>query len=133
MTDYAKHTMSDIHWVVKSKKVAGPTDTVHDVCRVPANCLVTNVIVVIETGYSDAGATLLAGFTGNGETADPNAFIDSVVDWDVVGSYSMLQDTAKNSGGKHFTKGGMITVTSDDNTGTAGTFTVFVQYSQIHN
>ena len=133
MTDYAKRTMSDINWLCKSKTVTTPGDDTHDLCRIPANSMVTAIIVEKTTAYTDVGSVVTLGFKGNGETADVDAFMSSTIFAPAeVGTVSTLQGAVKNSGGKYFEKGGMVTVTSDDNAGTAGTFIVYVHYTQLH-
>lgn len=133
MTDYNTTTkQSDVLWVKASKNIITPTDTTHTVCSIPANSLVTDIIVNKTTAYSSAGAVVTIGFKGNGETADVDAFMSSAVfDPTVVGTASIRQGSVLNSGGKHFTQQGSITVTSNDNAGTAGTFQIFVCYVQI--
>ena len=135
MANYAlRSKMSDVQWIAASKVIATPTDTTHYVCQLPARSLVTDIIVNKTTAYSDAGAVVTIGFDGNGETADTDAFM-SVVTFDptTLGTASIKQGSVKNSGGKYFSQKGSVTVTSDDNAGTAGTFQVFVLYTQLKN
>ena len=132
MSNYSINKQSDNVWCRASKVIAAPTDTTHVVCPIPKSTLITDIIVNKSTAYTDVGALVNIGFSGNGETADPDAFMSSAVfDPAQVGVVSMKQGSVKNSGGKYFTSAGSITVTSDDNGGTAGTFQVFVCYTQI--
>jgi len=134
MSDYTAHKQSDLLWVSASQVLATPTDTVHQVCKIPKNSIVTNIIVNKTVAYTAPGAVVTIGFTANGETADPDAFMSSATfNPTAVGTSSMLQGSVKNSGGKYFATAGEITVTSDDNAGTAGTFQVFVVYCQLKN
>jgi len=134
MADYVIRKQSDVVWAKASKILVTPADATHTVCRIPKNTLVTNIIVNKTVAYSVAGAVVTIGFTGNGEAADVDAFMsEATFNPQVVGTSSIHQGAVKNSGGKYFTQAGAITVTSNDNTGVAGTFQVFVEYIQLKN
>jgi len=112
MADYVIRKQSDVVWAKASKVLATPADGTHTVCRIPKNTLVTNIIINKTVAYSAAGSVF--------------APLD-------VGTSSINQGAVKNSGGKYFTQAGAITVTTNDNAGTAGTFQVFVEYIQLKN
>ena len=135
MADYtARNKMSDVNWTVASKLIASPADGAHDVCWIPPRTFVKSVSIVKTTAYAAATATITIGFKGNGETADPDAFlISSVIDPDALGSVKSEMGAALNAGGKYFSQKGCITVTCDDDGGAAGTFQIFVEYAQITN
>lgn len=131
MFDKTDPAMSDIRYMVRSKVLLTPADGTYLVCALPKNAFVHNVYVDKTTAYSDVSALLEVGFTGNGETDDTDAFmINSDVDPAVTGIVNMVGGNSKNEAGKWFgDQGGGVTVTVDDNGGTAGTFQVFVDYS----
>ena len=132
MADYTTPKQSDVCWVAASQVIKTPADTVHRVVKIPQLALVTDIIISKTVGFSLASATVTIGFTGNNETADPDAFMSSVVfDPTRVGTASMKSDNMKYSAGKYFARAGGITVTTNKNGGTAGTFQVFVVYTQI--
>ena len=135
MADYSlRSKMSDIQWTAASKIFASPADGTHDAVRLPARCFVQSVRIVKSVAYSDAGATITIGFSGNGETADPDAFmISTTADPDALGSICSEMGAALNAGGKYFSRKGCVTVTCDDNAGTIGTFQIFVDYVQLKN
>ena len=134
MADYVIRKQSDVVWAKASKVLATPADGTHTVCRIPKNTLVTNIIINKTVAYSAAGSIVTVGFTGNNEAADIDAFMSEVIFAPlVVGTSSINQGAVKNSGGKYFTQAGAITVSTNDNAGTAGTFQVFVEYIQLKN
>ena len=135
MADYTNRAkMSDINWTACSKIFASPADGAHDAVWIPQRSFVKSVSIIKTTAYGDAGATITIGFKGNGETADPDAFmVSTVADPDALGSANSVNGTALNAGGKYFSSAGCITVTCDDNAGTIGTFQIFVEYAQITN
>ena len=135
MADYTlRSKMSDIQWTVASKKFEAPAEATHTAVWIPYRAFVRAVYLVMPTtAFSAADATVTVGFTGNGETADPDAFLLSAdVDPDAVGSVCSIAGTGVCAGGKYFSQKGCITVTTDNGTaGTAGTFQIFVDYAQI--
>lgn len=134
MSDYARRKQSDVVWTACSKIITTPSDDTHYAVKIPKKTLVLDIAVNKTTAYTDAGALVTLGFVGNNETADTDAFMSSAVfNPAVVGVSSIKQGSVKNSGGKYFDRAGTITVTSDDNGGTAGTFQIFVSYIQLSN
>ncbi len=85
------------------------------------------------TVESGAESTITIGFKGNDETADVDAFmISSVFSADSLGCVSSLMGAALFAGGKHFTRNGIITVTTANGGGTSPTFQVFVDYVRLN-
>ena len=122
-TSTSRH--SDAVRLVASKTFVTPADGTHMAIRIPQWAFVTRVWTNITTGYTNAGATF---------TADTDAFMGTAaVQPTVAALRSSNEDNNPASQGKYFdSAGGMITVTIDDNGGTAGTFTVFAEYYVIH-
>jgi len=118
----------------RSVKLIAPADEGYCLIRIPQFSHVIGVWLHKTVAFSDAGALLSVGFIGNGETADPDAFIDTILgEASSVGVVNAIQDGQPASRGKWFNDAsGAITATCDDNGGTAGTFFVAVCYSVIH-
>lgn len=134
MADYTLRKLSDVVWTAASKILAAPADGTHVVCKIPKNSLVHSVIVNKTVAYASASATATVGFQGNNETADTDCIMSTATFApNVVGVSNSLQGNILNAGGKYFTQAGSITVTADDAGGAAGTFQVFVNYTQIKN
>ncbi|KKS16788.1 MAG: hypothetical protein UU74_C0033G0020 [Candidatus Woesebacteria bacterium GW2011_GWA1_41_7] len=133
MADLKARKQSDVLWVRASIKVA-PADGTHVVCPIPANTLVEEVKVYKSVAFTAAGSTLKVGFTGNKEVAVTDYFMTSETALPgEVGMVSSFQGKVPGSGGKYFTHPGNITITTNDNGGTAGTLQVFVKYAQVKN
>lgn len=135
MADYThKGRTSDAVRCAASKTLVSPADGTHNVIRIPQYALVTRVWTNITTAFGSAGATLDVGFLGNGETADTDAFMGTAATQpNTAALRSSSEDNNPASQGKYFSDaGGMITVTTDDDSSTAGTFTVFAEYYVIH-
>lgn len=134
MADYNVNKQSDNVWCKASKILATPADATHVVCRIPKETLVTNIIVVKTVAFSLPSAVVTIGFQGNNETADTDAFMSTVTFApEDLGTVCIGQGKVLNSAGKYFEQAGAITVTTNDDGGTAGTFQVFVEYVQIRN
>jgi len=133
-TDFYGQHFSDNYRIARSKKLIEPADGVWNIIRIPRFAFVTEVWIEMLTAYGDAGATLTVGWVGNGETADPDGFIlSAVIDPDATGMTKASEGTATGGQGKYFRDAsGYITITSDDNAGSIGTFWVFAQYSVLH-
>lgn len=129
-TDLYTNSFSDKGFFVKSRKLAAPADATYNIIRVPKNAFVDAVWIKITTAYTAAGATLDVGWLGNTETAVTNGFFTSdVSDPTVTGLKRAQKDTLTTFEGKYFyLASGAITVTTDDNGGTAGTLWVFCHY-----
>ena len=133
--DYLAHKQSDIQWTAACNRLTSPAAGSHAAVRIPARSLVKNIYLVKLTAYASASATIMVGFNGNGETADPDAFLKSAdIDPDSTGVVSMQHDgTGVEAAGKYFDLGGLITVDTADGGGAAGTFQLFVDYVQLTN
>lgn len=120
--------------LVQSVKLIEPADETYSLFSIPKYAFVTDVWLIKEVAATAAGALVSVGFTGNGETADPDAFIDVILgEATTTGVVRAIQDGQPASRGKWFsTAGGAITLTCDDNGGTAGTFIVSALFVILH-
>lgn len=132
-TDAISYRLSDRPMLARSKRMVAPADGTYNLIRVPTKAFVTDVWVLITTAFTAAGSTLTVGWLGNGETADPDGFItNDIAKPTVAGLKCAVHDTLTSWPGKYFSSAsGLITCTTDDNAGTAGTFWVFVNYYVI--
>ncbi len=119
---------------VRSVTLIEPADDTYALIQIPHYAYVLDVILHKTTAYGDAGATISVGFIGNGETADPDGFIDTTLgNADAADVIRASGDAQPGSQGKWFNDaGGMITVTCDDNGGTVGTFFIVAHFFVIH-
>jgi hypothetical protein len=129
--------MSDFTYVARSHDSIDDADGTYDVIPIPRWALVKDVRVEVVTAGTGGipNSTITVGFKGNGETADPDAFIDSTLgDTTAAGMIRATDDAQPGSKGKWFDDGsGMLTVTLAKGTTTTGpTFRVFVEYAIIH-
>ncbi len=129
---YAKR--ADNFRLVRSIKLIEPADETYSLIQIPQYAFITDVWLTKLVAYGDLAAVLTVGFTGNGEAADPDGFIDATLgDADAAGIVRATEDTQPGSKGKWFnTAGGAITATCDDNAGTVGTFFVSALFVVIH-
>jgi hypothetical protein len=132
-TDFYTSAFSQNYMFARSKKMAAPADATYNVIRIPRYAFVKQIWVLITTAYTLATATLEIGWMGNKEVAVTDGFMtsDVTIPW-VAGLKVMLDVSISSQPGKYFSAaGGAITVITDDDGGTAGTFFVFVDYSVI--
>lgn len=124
---------SDQVWVARSATFVDPDDGYYGVIKIPKCAFITQLWVVITTAFTAAGAILTIGFEGNGDTANTQAFMSTdVTKPTATGIKRSYVENVLAIEGKWFsTNRGMITVTTDDQGGTAGTFTVFAEFAQI--
>ena len=132
-----KHThakSADDPRLVNSVRLIDPDDDVYSLIQIPQWAFIVDVWLHKLLAATAAGALVSVGFTGNGETADPDAFIDVILgEADALGVVRAIHDGQPASRGKWFNDaGGSITLTCDDNGGTGGTFMVTVLYYIIH-
>ena len=130
MINVLANRAADNFRIMRSGKVTISADDTYAVVKVPQKAFVVGVWLEILTAFDDqtTDGTLTVGFSGNGETADPD--------------YFMTNTTAAplTVGMKEVTKGkwfgdasGLITVTADDNDSTVDPIVrVWVMYSVIH-
>jgi len=133
MADFYTSAFSQNFMFARSKKLATPADATYNIIRIPRYGFVKNVWVKITTAFTAAGSVLTVGWTGNKEVAAPAGFMTSDVTVPTATGLKMMLDVSLASApGKWFdASSGAITVTTDDNAGTAGTFIVFVDYAVI--
>lgn len=129
------HTKSaDDPRLVNSVILIDPDDDDYAMIQIPKWAFIVDVWLHKLTAATAAGALVSVGFTGNGETADPDAFIDTILgEADSLGVVRAIHDGQPASRGKWFNDaGGAITLTCDDNGGTGGTFMVTALFYIIH-
>ena len=137
MPDLISIHASDNYRMARSKHLINNADGVYNLIRIPHFAFVkqiwAQVLVPYSGGTLNAG-TMLIGFTGNGETADPDAFVDSAFDVEVAGMYNMYSDAAVSSKGKWFSAGsGMLTATIEtgDHTTLLSAY-IFMEFTVLH-
>jgi len=133
-TDLYTHAFADNLRLAKSKRLAAPANGTYNLIRLPRYAFVKQVWLWVVTAYSAAGASVTVGFIGNGETADPDAFLTNTEsDPDAAGMKTSLGGSAACAAGKYFADGsGAITLTTNKSTGDAGVVYVFADYVVIY-
>lgn len=116
--------------IMRSGKITLSADDTYQVIKLPKKAFVVGVWLEIITAFDDqtTDGTITVGFSGNGETADADYFMDNTAAAPLV------------TGMKEVTKGkwfgdasGLITVTANDNDSTVDPVVrVWVLYSVIH-
>ena len=116
--------------MMRSGKITLSADDTYATVKVPKKAFVVGVWLEILTAFDDktTDGTITVGFSGNGETADPDYFMDNTAAAPLV------------TGMKEVTKGkwfgdasGLITLTVADNDSTVDPIVrVWVLYSVIH-
>ena len=116
--------------IMRSGKITLSADDTYQVIKLPKKAFVVGVWLEILTAFDDqtTDGTITVGFSGNGETADADYFMDNTAAAPLV------------TGMKEVTKGkwfgdasGLITVTATDNDSTVDPIIrVWVLYSVIH-
>lgn len=136
MTMFQSFAASDNFRLARSKTLYELDDDTYDLILLPKFSFVMNVWLYVTTAYAGgASGSATIGFKGNGETADPDGFMDSTqCAARVAGVKQMLDDAQPGSKGKWFMDAsGFLTITLS-----AGTDTtllqgfVFCQYSVLH-
>ena len=116
--------------MMRSGKVTLTADDSYAVVKVPKKAFVVGVWLEIITAFDDqtTDGTITVGFSGNGETADPDYFMDNTAAAPLVVG---MKEVTK---GKWFdTSSGLITLTVADNDSTVDPVVrVWVLYSVIH-
>lgn len=133
MPDLLSIKAADNYRLARSGSIIEPEDGTYNLIRLPQYAFVKDVwLLCTEAGSSD---TIDVGFVGNGESADPDAFLDAnyaLVNSTGIGMYRATQDTTSGFAGKWFSDAsGLVTMTVGT-TQTSGIFTVFVEYTVIH-
>ena len=113
-----------------SGKVTLSADDTYYVLKLPKKAFVVGVWLEIITAFDDqtTDGTITVGFSGNGETADADYFMDNTAAAPLV---TGMKEVTK---GKWFSDAsGLITVTANDNDSTVNpVIRVWVLYSVIH-
>ena len=116
--------------MMRSGKITLSADDTYQVIKLPKKAFVVGVWLEILTAFDDqtTDGTITVGFSGNGETADADYFMDNTAAAPLV---TGMKEVTK---GKWFgTSSGLITVTANDNDSTVDpVIRVWVLYSVIH-
>lgn len=116
--------------MMRSGKVTLSADDTYYVLKLPKKAFVVGVWLEIITAFDDqtTDGTITVGFSGNGETADADYFMDNTAAAPLV---TGMKEVTK---GKWFSDAsGLITVTANDNDSTVNPVVrVWVLYSVIH-
>ena len=116
--------------MMRSGKITLSADDTYQVIKLPKKAFVVGVWLEILTAFDDqtTDGTITVGFSGNGETADADYFMDNTAAAPLV---TGMKEVTK---GKWFSDAsGLITVTANDNDSTVDpVIRVWVLYSVIH-
>lgn len=135
MPDKISVKAADNYRLAKSLKMTEWADGVYNLMKIPRYTFITDLWFWVTQAY--AGGTTGAatiGFTGNGESADPDGFMDATAAGArATGMKRMVSDAQPGSQGKWFSDArGMLTITlakGDDTTLLIAH--IFVQYSIV--
>jgi hypothetical protein len=136
MPDLISRIASDNFRVARSKTLVNLADGTYNIIPIPRYAFVSGIWLIVTTAYAggaDGAATI--GFTGNGESADADGFMDAAAcGARATGTKVMWDDGQPGSKGKWFSAAsGMLTITLDDGSDTTLMIgTVIMQYSVIH-
>lgn len=135
MPDKLSHKAADNLRVGRSQTLIELADGTYNIYALPKFSFVDNVWLYVSQAYAGgANGSATIGFIGNGETADPDGFMDAAAcGARVAGMKHMLSDGQPGSQGKWFnTAGGLLTITLSKGTDTTLLIaTVFVRYSVL--
>ncbi len=136
MPDAISRIAADNVRLARSRTLLDLADGTYNLIRIPKFAFVDEVYFWVTTAYA-GGSTGAAeiGFSGNGETADVNGFMDTTqAGARATGMKRMTPDAEPGSKGKWFqTASGMLTITfakGDDSTLVTGW--VFMKYYVLH-
>jgi hypothetical protein len=125
-TTFWSKKAADNFRLMRSRTFSAPDTGEYWIFQLPRYSFVRGSWVYISTALS-GGSTLSIGFTGNGETADSDAFMTTVA------ADATSTGTKSSYAGKWFnSESGVVTVTVSQGGTAAGVFVVFVEYSIIH-
>jgi len=132
-TDLYTHAFADNIRLAKSKRLAAPANGTYNLIRLPRYAFVKAVWLWVVTAYTGTSPSITVGFIGNGESADPDAFLTNTESAPkTAGMKVSLGGTAACAAGKYFADGsGAITLTTNKDDGSAGVVYVFVDYTVI--
>lgn len=120
-TDMICTAAADNYRLARSKSLVELADGTYNLIRIPKYAFVDQVWFWITQAYAGgSGGSATIGFVGNGETADPDGFMDaSQAGGRTTGMKLMTADTQPGSKGKWFTTaGGLLTITLAKSTDT---------------
>lgn len=136
MVDFYSGIAADNIRLARSRTLLDLADGTYDLIRIPKFAFVDEVWFWITTAYAggSSGAATV-GFKGNGETADPDGFMDATqAGARAAGMKRMTPDAQPGSQGKWFsTASGTLTLTlakGDDTTLLRGW--MFMRYYVLH-
>lgn len=136
MPDFQSFAASDNFRLARSKTLYQLADGTYNLILLPKFAFVMQLWLIITTAYAGgAGGSATVGFTGNGETADPDGFLDATAAGGrATGVKLMTDDAQPGSKGKWFNSAsGFLTITLDDSTDTTKLIGhVVVAYSVLH-
>jgi hypothetical protein len=121
--------------LVKSVALLDAADDTYFLARIPQFAFVSNIVVQLISPYGTT-STMTVGFSGNKETADPDAFLLNVnidPDGSILTRSMLVNGTGVNSGGKWFDQAsGAITLTlAKGNAAATASSRLFVEYKMI--
>ena len=130
MVNVLANRAADNFRLMRSGKITLDADDTYATVKVPKKAFVVGVWLEILTAFDDqtTDGTITVGFSGNGETADPDYFMDNTAAAPLVVG---MKEVTK---GKWFgDASGLITLTVADNDSTVDPIVrVWVLYSVIH-
>jgi hypothetical protein len=136
MPDFQSFAASDNFRLARSKTLYTLADGTYNLILLPKFAFVMELWFIVTQAYAGgSGATATIGFTGNGETADPDGFMDATAAGArATGVKCMSDDAQPGSKGKWFNSAsGFLTITLDDNAETTLLIGhVLVAYSVLH-
>jgi len=121
MTDFICTAAADNMRLARSKQLVTLADGTYNLIRIPKYAFVDEIWFYVSQAYAGgSGGSATIGFLGNGETADPDGFMDATqAGGRATGMKPMTPDTQPGSKGKWFTTaGGMLTITLAKSTDT---------------
>ena len=136
MVDFISNIASDNFRFARSKTLIDLADGVYNLINLPKHTFVIDGWLRVVVPYSGGAAgSATVGFTGNGEVADPDGFLDVTAAAARAAGYKRFtSDAQPGSVGKWFNDaGGQVTITLSDGTDTTlMTGYVFIMYSVLH-
>lgn len=120
-TDIISTIAADNYRLARSKTLYELDDDTYYLVRIPKYAFVDQIWLWVTQAYAGgASGAATVGFIGNGETADPDGFMDATqAAARVAGMKIMTGDTQPGSKGKWFTDaGGLLTITLSKGTDT---------------
>lgn len=136
MTDFLSLQSADNFRLARSKTLYEKADGTYALINIPKYAFITTLWVNITQAMAGgSGGSATIGFTGNGESADPDGFLDATaVGSTATGVKCSLSDTQPGSLGKWFNSAsGQLTITIVNGTHTTLMIGhVFMSYTVLH-